>query len=319
MDTNQLEKQAENYISSQLSKFDFLVSKPLYDKNGCDLQILDHASNPTRLLRIQSKGRSISNDTNVEIPKKYVNDNFVLFVYLIDENRNEHLYAFFDEQIKLFPSDAKHYNIFFPKKTFGKRFADNLFSMDYAGKIRELLNKTKIKKETTLIIDCFSLENSLKSTTKIYKEIYPEKELFTPNILECIKYIISCYEKNEFTSRVINVCLFISPHNFTKTSFYDPSELLFDDREIRIFEMKINSLISFEVRSFVKRIINSENIILVASDIQYLPILEELQDENMDIILVCEKLDNGLRSLNYRWGDISFPLGLAIGLIKNEL
>ncbi|WP_131494946.1 hypothetical protein [Flavobacterium sp. MEB061] len=74
-----MEIEAEYYITSLLNKYDFLVSKPMYDKEGCDLQIIDSQMSPSKLLRIQSKGRNFENSTNINIPTKYVDETFVLF------------------------------------------------------------------------------------------------------------------------------------------------------------------------------------------------------------------------------------------------
>ena len=323
MDTKHLELQAENYISSQLSKFGFFVSKPMYDKEGGDLQILDDVSYPTRLIRVQAKGRSIEKDTNVEIPIKYVNENFVLFVYLVDENKNEKLYIFFMKDIEAFSKDNQHYVLRFSKNTFETKYLKNTFSDANVEVLKELLQKAKIKDETTVLIDSFCLENAIKSTISIYGEIYPEKNISfpksIPNSLEIIKQILNCYAKNKIENKIINCYLFITPHNFIETSFYKSSDLFLDKSKIRVFEMRVEGLISFEIEDFLKRIINSENIILTVSDVKYQPILEELRGENKEIVLVCEKLDNGLRSFGFNWGDISYPIALAMGIQRHEL
>ena len=41
-DNKPIEKQAENYLKSQLSKFDFNYQEPSYDKNGSDLTIIEN-------------------------------------------------------------------------------------------------------------------------------------------------------------------------------------------------------------------------------------------------------------------------------------
>ena len=83
MDTKPLEEQAESYIKSELLRFDFNVIKPSFDRDGTDLLIIDGIENKsTHFLKIQCKGRNIDrNGTNVKIPKKYVQENFVLFIY----------------------------------------------------------------------------------------------------------------------------------------------------------------------------------------------------------------------------------------------
>jgi hypothetical protein len=41
-DNKPIEIQAENYLKSQLSKFDFNYQEPSYDKNGSDLTIIEN-------------------------------------------------------------------------------------------------------------------------------------------------------------------------------------------------------------------------------------------------------------------------------------
>ena len=101
MDNKRLETQAEDFIKSQLSKYDFKVTKPSFDKKGSDLIILDNIDNKySHFLIVQNKGRTISNsNTNVEIPINYIKNNFILFIYTIDDQKNENLFLFFADDI----------------------------------------------------------------------------------------------------------------------------------------------------------------------------------------------------------------------------
>ncbi len=319
MDTTKLELQAEHFVNSTLSKFEFLISKPQYDKEGCDLQILDNTMHPTRLIRVQSKGRTFDNSTNIEIPKKYVDDDFILFIYLVDNLKNEQLYIFFPEEIRCFSSNSSHYKIFCAKNDFETKYQSNLFDNEKAEQLRSRLLSAKIKNETTVLIDSFCLENALKSTLRIYKEIYPERIFRLPKTIDIIKNIIYCYDNLNLENRIINVYLFLTPHNFIETTYYTPEELYVGENKIRIFEMRIDGLLSFEIEDFLNRIINSENIILTASDIKYIPLIKQLKNENKNVTLVCEKLDNGLREFGFSWGDISYPIAYSMGLTLNDI
>lgn len=320
MDTTKLELQAENFISSQLSKYDFLVSKPKYDINGCDLQILDNLESPLKLIRIQSKGRSISSDTNVKIPTEYISDDFVLFIYLVDESKNEELYVFFPKHLKFMNLNEKNLIIYLSKKTYKTKYKDYKFSESTIETLKELLQKSRIKNETSLIIDGFCLDNAIKNTLKTYENIYPEREFnFPDDPIDIIKNIIKCYDKKKLENRILNIYLFTTPYNSIRTKYYDSNELFLDNNKIRIFEMRIDGLVWVEIEDYLKRVINSENIIFVASDRIYLPLLQNLKDENKEVVLVCEKLENGLRNYGFHWGDITYPVGLSLGLSYEEL
>lgn len=314
MDTNKLELQAENYVNSALSKYEFLVSKPQYDTDGCDLQILDNSSFPTRLLRIQSKGRTIDNSTSVEVPKNYVDDNFILFVYAVNKDKKETLYIFFADEIKQFSSTDKVYRLTITKNEFDQKYKSNLFTNDKADQLRTRLYVANIKEGTTILIDAFCLENAMNATLEIYKEIYPEKDLSYPKTLDIIKQIIKCYDKLKLENRIINIYLFTTPHNFVKAEYYDSKKLYLGMNKIRIFELKIDGLVSFEIQDFLNRIISSENIILTATDVKYVPLLQDLQKEKKEIVIVCEKIDNPIRDFGFKWGDIAYPIAFAMGL-----
>jgi len=319
MDTTKLELQAENFINSSLSKFDFLVSKPQYDIKGCDLQILDNSTSPTRLLRVQSKGRTFDDTTNVKIEKKYVDNNFVLFIYTIDKYKTDKLYIFFPEEIKAFKSNETSFTLHCRKNDFESKYKPNLFAKKKAEELRKRLFEAKIKEETTILIDSFCLENAIKSTLTIYSQIYKEKKFVFPKTLDIIKEIVNCYDKLKLENRIVNVYLFLTPHNFIATEYYSSEELHINKGKIRIFEMHIDSFISFEIEDFLNRIINSENIILTATDIKYIPLLKQLKKENKDIVIVCEKIDNPIRDFGFKWGDISYPIAFAMGLTLDEM
>lgn len=319
MDTSKLAIQAEEFVSSTLSNYGFFVSKPKYDIDGCDLQVLDHPSQPTRLLRIQSKGRALGNNLTVSIPKEYVRDNFILFLYVVDYEKKVTLYLFFPEQVEQFASDEKNYKLYSSKDTFGIKYSDYQFTNDKATELARRLSASKIKEETTVLIDSFCLEKAIRSTIKIYREIYPDKEFVNPSILDIIKQILKNYDRNKFEGRIINVYQFLTPHNSNRVIFYKSDDLFFEKGRIRVFEMRIKGIISFEIEDFLKRIIKSENIMLVISDVMYLPLLQELKSENKEIVLVCERVDNGLRDYGFQWGDIAYPIGSSLGLKQHEL
>jgi hypothetical protein len=320
MDTTKLEMQAESHVSSLLSKYDFHVSKPQYDKHGGDLHILDDPLSPTRLLRVQSKGRSFDRPTNIKIPKSYVGEHFVLILYLIDEQKDEHLYIFFPEEIiAVFTTQNDTYNLSCSKATFQKEFANYSFTKEKVEELKRRLFAAKIKEETTLLIDSFCLENSIKATIETYNSIYPTKRLAPPTLLNVIKQVLNSYDKNRLENRIINVYLFLTPHNWIQTDFYSTEDLYINKSKIRIFEMRIDGLVSFEIEDFLKRIINSENILLLASDIKYVPLLQELQKEEKDIVLVCEKLDNAIKNYGFNWGDVVYPIAFAMGLTTAEI
>ena len=102
MDTSQLEHEAEDFISTYLSRRSLLIAKPKFDLLGTDLLAFAEMNDGVKFCRIQCKGRSLLNskNSNVSIPCKYITDGFIVFLY-IDAPANEpQLYIFFPDEVK---------------------------------------------------------------------------------------------------------------------------------------------------------------------------------------------------------------------------
>ena len=106
MDTSTLENIAEDYISHQLQQNTILVAKPKNDRKGTDLLAFSEMDDGVKFCRIQSKGRSFSKseNTHIEIPQAYVSNGFIVFLYLVYDERDYELYVFF-------PSDIEQWNV----------------------------------------------------------------------------------------------------------------------------------------------------------------------------------------------------------------
>jgi hypothetical protein len=102
MDTKPLEFEAESLITHELLKHGYNVTKPTFDKEGADLIVIDELrSKFTKSLRVQCKGRTLSGKSaQVEIPVPYVDQNFIVFVYLKNKDTTSGLYVFFHEEIQ---------------------------------------------------------------------------------------------------------------------------------------------------------------------------------------------------------------------------
>lgn len=97
-DNKPLEEQAETQVKQKLLRYDFNVVKPSFDILGADLLIMDNVETQySKTLKIQSKGRFLKGNTSVVIPISYVVDNFIVFIYTIDQDDNEFLFVFFEE------------------------------------------------------------------------------------------------------------------------------------------------------------------------------------------------------------------------------
>jgi hypothetical protein len=138
-DTKQMENVAEDYVAHFLQRYDILVAKPKFDKEGADLLALLLANDGAQFCRIQSKGRSLKKDksrSKVEIPRSYVSDFFIVMIY-VDDGKSEHLYCCFGSDLKAEPWIKKdgQYILSFSKANFGERLKK--FEVDEEGIVVE--------------------------------------------------------------------------------------------------------------------------------------------------------------------------------------
>lgn len=328
MDNKPLEEQAENYIKSQLINFGFNVAKPSFDKKGSDILIIDNIdTKKTRVLIVQSKGRNVNESfTSVKVPRSYVEDNFLLFLYTVDDERNNLLFLFFAEDIRTWHinNNDEYILTFNCKNIKSNNYNEKLFNQKLAEKIRLLLSNVEIKNYTSLIIDGIFLEKAIDKTKQTYSEIYPNKKFVKPDLNTVINNILESYDRFKTKKKIVNCYLLLS-ESFdleSRISINHDSNIFrtSNGNQVKVFINKTNEIICFEVLEQLDRLINNDNIILVADDQIYEHYLEEYKNKGVEIIVV--KLNENFGSqmiIKFKWGDIMYPLGSALGLAKYEL
>ena len=327
MDTKPLEVQAENYIKSQLVKFEFKVTKPSFDKKGADLIIIDNIDNgKTRFLLVQSKGRSVKEtSTSLKIPMSYIEDNFILFLYTVDYEKNDLLFLFFAEDIRDWHNNNDEYVLNFNhRKIKANYFSEKIFNRKLSEKIQLLLSKTEIKNYTSLIIDGIFLEKSIDKTIQTYSDIWPKKKFIKPDLNSVIENILDSYDKFKTKKKIVNCYLLLSEsfdfEHRININQGNNSFITNNGNQVKVFINKTNEIISFEVLEQLNRLINNDNIILVADDQIYQPELETYKNNGKEIIVVMFNEHNGSNMLvKFNWGDIMYPLGISLGLERFEL
>lgn len=326
MDNKPTEKLGESFIKSRLLKYDFDTHSELsYDKDGTDLIITQKVDNTTlSYIKIQSKARKLNKTTSIKIPKSYVNENFVLFIYIIDNEKEEYLYSIFEEDYKIFREKENEYVLSISRTTLTKKLSPYIFDKNKAERLKSLFEKFKKKSFTTLIIDGIFLKESIVKTNKFYSE-YWKRELKKPKLHEIIKDVIIRYNKFEQNQNDIACYLYVSNYDDLvnileidnrKNSFYINEQI-----PVKIFINYSNELVCFQVMDDINRFKKSNNIILVANDIAYERFLKDLEKEVEEIIIMRLKINERPNEMfvNYKWGDISHPIGLSMGLEPFEL
>ncbi|TQI71236.1 hypothetical protein JM79_2163 [Gramella sp. Hel_I_59] len=327
IDNKPLEEQAENYIKSQLLKFNFNVLKPTYDQYGSDLILLENkGAKKTRFLNVQSKGRTLKNEsTNVRIPKDYVNDNFVLFIYLITEKtKEENLFLFLKNDIDDWTLNSKNeYTLSISIQGIkNEYFIEKVFDSKQAEKLEKKLQQVEIKDYTTLLIDGVFLRNALIKTQNVYSEIWPDKEFIKPDLKTIVEQILIKYDRFKTDKKIVNCYVIESSYHPLKELVSFDCQTSFiskHNNQVNIFKNETDSFVSFEIVDQLERLINNDNIILVADDIIYESVLKGYKEMGVEIIMVLFGKQGRNMFVDFRWGDIIYPLGISIGLEHHEL
>lgn len=321
MDTKPLELEAESLIQHELIKYNFNLVKPTFDKEGADLIIIDDAKSKfTKTLKVQCKGRTLSgNSVRVEIPTTYVDEGFVVFIYIKQENFNNQLFVFFYDDILRWNISGNKYAISISRSQINNNeLSYFLFSGDKAKLIRDTLIKSEIKKYTTVLVDLNYLNDAVAKTIEIYKDIYPDRELQKPSFNNAVKCILELYDHFKIEGKSINCHIF---------SYNEESPLVVTSNKIetdtgytvKIYREEAEDIVAFEMLDHLHRIVNSENVILVSNDELFDSELELLIDKGVEVTMILYSSRNGRNIYaKNKWGDIVYPLAQAMGLERHE-
>ncbi len=268
-------------------------------------------------MKIQSKLRTISEKQNslVDIPREYVSDNFVLFLYINRKDENETLYIFFKEDFKNWTIYKDCFRLGLSEKSLMDN-SDKIFSQNTVEILRKKLISQEIKNYTSIIIDGIFLEKALRDTRLSYSKIWPDKKFIKPSLEKVIKDLL---RNNRFTtpSNSISCILFLSDHHNIESEINLPSNLGVNKGidHISYTIHNTDQIISFQLLEQLRRTVNAENIILVADDINYEKELNELTEKGVNLILLKQRHHEGSRMYTaHAWQDISYSLGRSIGL-----
>ncbi len=324
IDNKPFEEEAESYVKNKLLRYKFNMAKPSFDIKGADLLILDNIdSHYSKILKIQSKGRTLKKTTNsIKIHKSYVKDDFIVFLYAIDEidKEKEYLFTFFKENIEQWTHSDEHYILSFTSESIlNDKFQSKIFDKTIVDKINILLEKTKIKKFTSVIVDGIFLKRVIFETFQTYKEMYPKKDLQIPSIENVIMNITSMYNRFQSEENILNFHVYNYNENVDGSQVVNGNIIVDNDTENRIYFHETNGFIYQDIEEYFMKVLNLENIIFVADDIIYEPMLHDLEDMDIDVILIMHTESGGNNMFtSFRWGAIYYPIAQAMGLGRYE-
>lgn len=324
MDNKPAEKLGESYIKSRLLKYDFEIHSELsYDKDGADFMLTQKLdSDKLHFIRIQSKSRKIKSSTNVRIPKSYIGRNFVLFVYIINEHKEENLFCFLPSDFSIFTEKVSEYTLSITTKKINFLKDNYTFDQHKAEKINSIFAELKEKKYTSVIIDGIFLQESLIETKKLYAGIW-NRDFEEPSLKDLAEKIL---KYNRFVDHNNDIACYIyisNHHNLEDHILIDPRNSSFNYKGILVKTSitYTSELVAFQIMDDIERFKQSNNILLIANDIIYERFLSDLDVDVKSVIVARLKINERPNEMyvDYKWFDISYPIGLAIGLKPNEL
>jgi len=324
IDNKPFEEESESYVKNKLLRYGFNMAKPSFDIKGADLLILDNIdSYYSKILKIQSKGRTLKETTNsIKIHKSYVKDDFIVFLYVIDEidKEKEYLFTFFKEDIEQWNLSTDNYILSFTSKSIlTDKFQIKKFDKKIVEKINRLLERTKIKKFTSVVVDGIFLDRVISETFQMYKKMYPEKDLQIPSIESVSMNITSMYNRFQSEENILNFHVYNYNENVNGSHVVNGNIIVDNNIENRIYFHETNGFIYQDIEEYFMKVLNLENIIFVADDIIYEPMLHNLENIGIDIILVLHTECGGNNMFTgYRWGAIYYPIAQAMGLGRYE-
>ncbi|MUV04319.1 hypothetical protein GN157_11420 [Flavobacterium rakeshii] len=173
-DNKPLEQEALSCATFKVSKYGYKFSHPNFDKNGGDFFIEEElADGLHKIILCQSKGRNITeNNSNLKIHTNYVKDNFLLFLYLKDDNydNEDTLFFFTREDIQKWEIRNENYYLNIQKNSLDNSiFASNKFNKTNSEKIADILQNINAGKK--IEYKTITNLNTLNSLLVLWKTI----------------------------------------------------------------------------------------------------------------------------------------------------
>jgi len=158
-DADFLDKEAEYRIASELLRYGIIVATPLVDKLGADLFAMLRVNDGARFIRIQSKGRSLekSKSCHIEIPKDYVTESFVCFLYIRPPSQLDvALSIFFYDDISSWTLNQKgEYTFSFSAGSYQKKLQTYGFNGHKAKLLIKAIQEVDIEKQFNMFINVY--------------------------------------------------------------------------------------------------------------------------------------------------------------------
>jgi hypothetical protein len=186
------------------------------------------------------------------------------------------------------------------------------------------MEENQSKKQTSVIIDGIFLAKAVRQTQKTYAEIYPEKKFEEAELNFVIDNILTAYNKFDTPGETIECYLYVDEilnlDNIVSVDVTNNGFSTQNGNRVELIIVETGDFVAWDAMDKMKSLAEKKNIILVANDRMYEPLLEDLYRANANVNIVTLDSSNGGRiSSKFRWGNILYPLGKSFNLTDGEL
>ncbi len=177
-DSGLLAEEAEKRVAFELLRYDILVAKPLFDKQGADLLAMLRVDDGARFIRVQCKGRSLeaSHSCHFDIPKAYVTNSFVVFLYLRSAT-GPNVFIFFSKDISSWNINKKcEYSLSLSAKSFSEKLHRFQLDGEKAKQLAELIQTVDMREQfqELIVLNAHPAKGREKDKRVVYSDDFSE-------------------------------------------------------------------------------------------------------------------------------------------------
>lgn len=182
---------------------------------------------------------------------------------------------------------------------------------------------TESRQNTYVIIDGIFLQRAIDITTETYTNLKPGITFNKPDLITVIKHILDWYDKSKSRKKTIQCHVWLSDafdlESRVSVSSAKSSFKTKEGNQVRIL-IENASIVGPELLDQLVTLVQSGDVILVADDRIYEPTLDKLFDEDYTVtVIMLNERDGSEMMTSFDWGDIMYPLGMALGMKRTEL
>jgi hypothetical protein len=183
--------------------------------------------------------------------------------------------------------------------------------------LRLRLSSVPVKRYAALIADEVFIRRAIDIGLQIYGNMYPAKKLRRPSAVDLVRSILSIYKVDTEPGLMVNCHLFTNRHDGNSPSI---DRVTFKDGQVaKIYWERSEGPVSVDLMEYLERVVNVENIMMVADDLCYEPRLRWLKEQGVDIKIIQLSSHDGRQiHSSHPWGDVIYAVAHSMNLSREE-